>query len=286
MKLLVPFTLILLVGFQHANAQGWRGIVPLKSKRADVEQLLGPPKTLCSCERASRFCQCQYEADEGLVNISYSTSPCAGDPSGWNVAADTVLKVRIRWKEPRPLSELQLDQDHFEKAVEDTPTTYYSSREKGVEYTVAWDRDQRLIATSYIPTRKDLHLRCPCFPTLDESTQRSIAFDEFRFRSVDDTLARLDNYVIALSNPMSGQNDWKGYVIIYKGKRTSAATSRRYREAITQHLFRRRAQSREQIEIVDGGYTEVGSIELFMMTRELSPPEPRATWKPCYRKSR
>ena len=37
------------------------------------------------------------------------------------------------------------------------------------------------------------------------------------------------------------------------------------------------------IKLVDGGYRTDPEIELFLVTKELSPPEPRATWAPCRR---
>ncbi len=282
MKLLVLIIFIMLGSAAEATAQGWRGIVPLRSTRSDVERVLGQLRRACPCDLSSqrRTCDCYYETAEGLINVDYAVSPCVGDPSGWNVPADTVLRISVTWEEPRAFSESQIEVAQFEKALDDTLTTYYASREKGVEYTVSSER--KLSTTSYFPTLKDAHLRCPCSPVIDHSTQRSIHFDAFEFRSVDENvLARLDNYVIAVSE----RNVWRGYVMLYRAKLASAKTSLRHRRAIANHIYGKRGFSAKQIVIVDGGYRDQLTIELFMMSQDLAPPEPRATWRPCKQRS-
>jgi hypothetical protein len=224
-------------------------------------------------------CRCLYEAEGDSIRIEYAKSPCVGYPSGWNVPADTVLTIEIRYIEPRNLSELQIVETEFTKAIDDTLTTYYSSRDRGMEYTVGNTISGfKHIATSYFPTTKDAHLRCDCFPALDESTSRSIHWDEFGLVSIDSLPARLDNYSVDLFNRSP---ELTGYVIIYRGKRTSSKVMLRYRQSITRHLIQTRKLPPERLVILDGGYREDPAFELFMMSRELSPPEPRATWAPC-----
>ena len=282
MKLLVLSMVIVFALTADVSAQGWRGIVPLRSTRADVERLLGRPERACACEASAHgMCSCSYAIPEGFVSVDYSVSPCVGYPSGWNVPADTVLRLRIRWEEPRAFSEAQVDVREFEKALDDTLTTYYASREKGVQYTVS--SENKLGTTTYFPTLKDAHLRCPCAPVLDDSTQRSIYFDVFEFRSVDENvLARLDNYVIAVSD----RDALKGYVMLYRGKLTSAKAALRHRQAVAKHIYRTRGFSEKQIVIIDAGYRDRPSLELFMIFGDLAPPEPRATWRPCKQRSR
>jgi hypothetical protein len=265
MKLLIPIMLVLSC-VQNTDAQGWRGIVPLHSTRTDVERLLGTPKGEC---------RCHYEADGEIINVEYSKAPCIGYPSGWNVGADTVLELSVRWKQPREFLDLQIVESKFEKAGDDTFTTYYSSRLEGVKYTVSWDK--KVEGVSYIPASKDSDLRCPCFPLKDESVPRSISFDEFPVRSIDDALARLDNYVIQLLP----HKQWTGYLILYAGKRTAPKKALFYRRAMRRHLIQTRGLPAERLIMIDGGYMEDPYVELFMLTRGLSPPEARPTWVPC-----
>jgi hypothetical protein len=71
------------------QAEGWRGIIPLRSTRADVERILGVGTDRCNCH---------YETTSELIYIDYAQAPCMGSPlnylRGWNVPADTVLRVR------------------------------------------------------------------------------------------------------------------------------------------------------------------------------------------------
>ena len=279
MKFLGLIIFVIVASAVDVSGQGWRGIVPLRSTRADVERLLGPPEEDCQCDPSQRICRCHYTATEGRISVDYAPSACGGYPSGWNVPKDTVLRINLGWKEPPLFSELRLDESQFDKALDDTFTFYYASRSQGVEHTVSSEnRKKRVTLTSYIPTHADSHLRCPCFPSLDDSTERSVEYDKFSLRAVnEDDLARLDNYIIALQD----RENFKGYVLLYKGKHTNVKTAVRYRQAIARHFYRTRGVPREQLVIVDAGYQEQPFVELFMMSRDLSPPEPRATWKPC-----
>lgn len=263
----IIFTVILIVAScWSADAKGWKGIVPLHSDRADVERLLGAP---------TGKCKCFYDTGSETVKVEYSKAPCVGYPSGWNVSADKVLTLDVRPNQPAKFTDLQLIESKFHKAADDTFTRYYSSRADGVQYTVSWDGMVQTV--SYIPSSSDSALRCPCFPLLDESIQRSKSFDDFQLGSVDDALGRLDTYIIALVN----DNRWTGYIVLYKGREMSSKQMSAYRTAITRHVLQRRAVPPKRIKLIDGGYRAKPEIELYLLTAGLSPPEPRATWRPC-----
>ena len=267
----ITFTVILIVvACWTVNAKGWRGIVPLHSDRADVEKLLGAP---------TGECKCFYDTGSETVTVAYAEAPCAGYPSGWNVSAGKVLTLQVRPKQPVKFTDLQLVQSKFYKAADDTFTQYYSSRADGVQYTVS--SDGMVHAVTYIPSSSDSALRCPCFPKLDESIQRSRSFDVFQLGSVDDALARLDNYIIALLN----EKRWTGYIVFYTGREVSAKRMSAYKTSIMRHLLQRRAVPPKRIKVIDGGYRHRPEMELYLLTEELSPPEPRATWTPCRRRA-
>ena len=63
-------SLILALNFV-IQAKGWRGIVPLHSTRADVEQLLGPP------DRKGNKPVVSYDLEKEQVTIIYSREPCS-----------------------------------------------------------------------------------------------------------------------------------------------------------------------------------------------------------------
>ena len=270
MKIIFMVVLIF-VSCVGVDAKGWKGIVPLHSDRADVERLLGAP---------TGECKCFYETGSETVRVEYAKAPCAGYPSGWNVPTDTVLTIRVRPNQPEKFIDLKLIESKFYIAADDTVRTYYASRAEGVEYTVSSDGMVEVV--TYIPSSNDAALRCPCFPPLDESIERSTSFDRFELGRVDDALARLDNYIIALEN----DERWTGYIVLYKGREIGPKLMSAYKTSIMGHVLQRRAVPQRRIKLIEGGYRAKPEIELYLLTEGLSPPEPRATWTPCPRSQR
>lgn len=145
---------------------GWRGLVPLYSKRADVERLLGV---------ATGNCKCIYRTDNELVYVEYARSFCKGNPPGWNVPAETVLTLTVTPRLDQLLSELNLDLSEFETRRDDAMTIYYTDRREGIKYAVT---ERGIVeSVSYIPSTKDSHLRCASFPSDDGSVTRHRPFD-------------------------------------------------------------------------------------------------------------
>ena len=268
MKLALTVMMIV-TSYGGVKAKGWRGIVPLHSDRADVERLLGPP---------TGECKCFYDTGSESIRVEYSKSPCIGYPSGWNVSVDKVLALHVRSNKPLKFADLNLIESRFYKAADDTFTRYYSSRVDGVQYTIS--SEGMVDVVSYIPSSDDSVLRCTCFPRLDESIERSTSFDEFRLGSINEALARLDNYTIALL----GDQRWTGYMVLYAGRETGAKRMSAYKRSLMQHVLQGRAVPPERIRLINGGYRVKPEIELYLLPNGLSPPEPRATWGPCHRK--
>ena len=145
--------LSLLLGLSLTNnsyAKPWRGIVPLRSTRADVLRILGKPS------RSDYI----YDFDEGTVRIMYARQRCEqGVPSGWgnwNVAPDTVINI---WVEVDfPVKNLKIRDLHkYKWYTDDSLTTYYRLPAQGLEYEV---QNQRVISITYGPTARDKELMC------------------------------------------------------------------------------------------------------------------------------
>ena len=249
-----------------AYAQGWRGIVPLHSTRADVERLLGP---------AGGECRCQYESVGEFVRVDYARARCEGYPSGWNVPADTVLTLTVDSKQVRRFSDFGLDVNKYEKAYDDALFTYYADRDAGVQYTVSSDGEMR--AVSYVPSSGDRSLRCPCFPAEDESIYTTKPFDAFSGQPLENALALLDNFAIELTNGP----EWKGYVVVYAGKRSSPRAVRRYARSLRRHLAVRRGVPAGRFMMMDGGYRDELTVELYLFRHDMPPPRARPTYVPC-----
>jgi len=164
--LLISFVLI--VAFVSVcQAKEWRGIVPLRSTRADVERLLGKPNT-----KDDRYLIENEEAD-----VFYSKGLCA---NGWNVPKDTVIFIGVTFKQGRRLGELNLDLTKYQKVKDPLVTahTYYMNKAEGIYYTVfeglGSDKDQ-VLTVYYEPTSDDeLTLRC-AKPSKQSQTPESLA---------------------------------------------------------------------------------------------------------------
>jgi hypothetical protein len=273
MRTLLKVLLLCCCTFTAARAQGWKGIVPLHSTRADVERLLGPGRGECKCH---------YELYGDGIRVEYAKAPCAGYPSGWNVPADTVLTVEIDPGLQLQFSQLSLDESKYEKDYDDTLQTYYSSREEGIQYVVAsldavTGVENLIRSIRYVPSSKDAHLRCPCFPPEDGSIFRTPPWDQFAGESYEDSLARLDNFAAQLlQEPLS-----KGYVIVYAAKQTAPARAKAYVRRFKEYLTKKRGLSAEKVSVTYGGYRDLLTVEDYIFRYDMPPPKPRPTYEPC-----
>src|SRR5678815_1670750 len=104
--------LVIRVCAATAQANGWRGIVPLHSTRSQVEQLLGPPT-----EQSDMY-SVVYKTPNETVEIDYAEgSPCGiGEKySRWRVARNTVTSIFISPYPGSPLSRLSIDESRYKK---------------------------------------------------------------------------------------------------------------------------------------------------------------------------
>jgi hypothetical protein len=130
-----------------AEAKAWRGIVPLKSTRADVERLLGPPGK-----------DGLYHFDEESAEINYAgNGPC--NPVNTClcfISETTVMSVDVELEVEMRFSALKIDKTKFKKftSPQNPIIVTYSNEKEGIIYTVDHDRDE-VIAIEYLPTAKD-----------------------------------------------------------------------------------------------------------------------------------
>lgn len=147
-RVLLAVSLLTIV--TSASAKRWRGIIPLRSNRADVLRTLGKPT------RSDYI----YDFDEGTVRIMYTTQRCEqGIPSGWgnwNVPPDTVVNISV--EADIPLSKQRLrNLKKYKWYTDDAGATYYRLRTLGLEYTV---QEGRITEITYGPSTKDNRLLC------------------------------------------------------------------------------------------------------------------------------
>lgn len=90
---------------QICQGAAWRGITPLRTTRAAVERLLGPP-SLASAD--------VYETETESVTVTYSERLC---DHNWRVPVGTVISVSVSPKAPPLFADLKLRRRGFEKRI-------------------------------------------------------------------------------------------------------------------------------------------------------------------------
>ena len=153
---LIFSTLVLLVLCQSNKAKEWRGIVPLKSTRADVERLIGKPNQ-------SGDNWADYQLKQERVSFRYDGGPCTDlyqtlgkDNCKCMLAENTVMSITVEPFSQRKFSELNLDMHGFTKAsIAPYPDNfaYYNSVE-GIYYEVDQAED-RIRSIEYGPSSAD-----------------------------------------------------------------------------------------------------------------------------------
>ena len=138
---------------ERTSVEGWRGIVPLHSTRADVERLLGP---------GTNECKCGYYFDDVNVSFVYSSYNCETGGSGaWDVPHDTVLRIIVYPKPSPKFSDLSIDKTKFTERhgghIEDIVS--YVNDDEGLIIEVNKESDT-VLGFYYVPAAKDQHLRC------------------------------------------------------------------------------------------------------------------------------
>ena len=144
--------LLLTPSSSSTDTKGWRGIVPLRSTRADVEALLG---------EGTNECKCSYYREDMNIFFVYSSGNCeSGGSGGWNIAPDTVIRFTIYPKPNPKMSDLSINESEFEKREDIGDLLLYVNAKEGFSLDV-----QRGLVTSlnYGPAEGDEYLRCPGF---------------------------------------------------------------------------------------------------------------------------
>jgi hypothetical protein len=135
-------------------AKPWRGIVPLKSNRTNVERLLGPSND-------SEFAT-YYLANE-TVYVWYSNHGCDEedvDKEAWDVAPGTVTGISVVPKKKMRLAELGINMRKFKKergAKDMVGHFFYVNERDGFGIEVVQGLVYRFI---YEPRKRDRHLLC------------------------------------------------------------------------------------------------------------------------------
>lgn len=102
--IVIGCTWLILVTASTSTAQGWRGIIPLRSTRQDVERLLGTPTDY------------YYYLKNETVYIGFSSGSCKGaGPDSYKVPAGTVTRIMVIPKSELSLKAMRVDITGYKK---------------------------------------------------------------------------------------------------------------------------------------------------------------------------
>jgi hypothetical protein len=154
------YLLLMALIFSHQGCRhgdGWQGIEILKSRRNDVEKILGKPRTGSVAGEAAT-----YETKDAEVFVQYSTGSCNASSDGeWNIPEQTVLGISVRPKMQPRLAELNLDLSKYEKKPDPgiLLLVEYINSTDGI--IVVFDKEKELVIDfRYYPGSKYKDLRC------------------------------------------------------------------------------------------------------------------------------
>ena len=143
---------ILLLIWQNSVAKEWRGIVPLKSTRTDVERKFGKPDKLGN-----------YEFKNERVSFDYGNGPCKGlyltlgkDNCKCLADEDAVMSIFVEPTIKRKISDLKLDMKRFRRTpINPFPHTFeYDNITEGITYTVD-EQENEIMHVTYYPSPVD-----------------------------------------------------------------------------------------------------------------------------------
>jgi PEGA domain-containing protein len=101
-------------------------------------------------------------------------------------------------------------------------------------------------------------------------------FDQFTSVAFDDDKARFDNLAIELQNAPDDQ----AYIIIYAGSRSRPGQADRLGQRTMDYLVRERGLDSRRLTIINGGYRETDSFEIWLCPPGAQPPQATPTVQP------
>lgn len=277
MRGLVAISLLsLFIAFPvFAQTKGWRGIVPLRSTRADVERQLGQP-----AQKITDYSVFYRTASETIM-IRYAQGlPCGiGEKySQWRVPRYTVESILVSPTQTLRFSDLRIDEAKYDKRQGGhlTEDVYYINEQTGESVRVFRGEVK---AISYFPGTLVRHLRCPGSATGPDAKCLGLAparFDSYGVLSIERERSLLDNFSIALKD----EPNRTGFIIAYAGKHARVGEAKARAERAKNYLVKERGFEAKRLEAIDGGFREVPEVDLYVVPNGVCEPTPTPTIDP------
>jgi hypothetical protein len=134
---------------------GYKGIKPLHSSKASVEQMLGKPQI---DENGYH----KYMTADGFLRVVYTTKPCSENNLGrgdFSVAENTVLSYRVLLTDKPAISDLTFDRQRFPRSTSEHLLNYasYVNKDNSISILAMNTRDgqDKVYEIAYRPTKED-----------------------------------------------------------------------------------------------------------------------------------
>jgi hypothetical protein len=267
-------------------AKDWRGLMPLRSTREDVEKLLGeppPPPSDGTRVYTPNKGRSIYFVDEGEVYIVYAEDLIEGPRQCMHTVAEgTVLLIQVTPNTKRPISDFVIDDKKFRKFDPSNPPNIgyeaYLNEEDGLVVRAFKGSVDQIV---YVASALDKP-QCPSYYENLEGLVHvmvcglGLRFDEYGDIPLSDEKARLDNFAIHLQE----QDDALGYIMVYAGQKALIGEASTRADRAKSYLVNVRKLPSEKVVAIDGGYRESFTIQLFIAPKDAAPPIPMPSVDP------
>lgn len=278
MRLIIAL-MIIMFSLQISQAQGWRGIKPLRSTCEDVKRALGVDK----CE----YPESVYRLQDQTVTVGFIMCPCPilcyHVGSGWNVPIGTVGGItRELRNKPLPISNFNVDSGKWKKTYTDfIGQVLYNNYDEGISLDTV--NGQVFTIHYYPPLDKHKDLVCPpCSvppPPNPDEPNPSVWVQAYDKAGSEQEDKLLDTFAEKLKAQGA---DFKGYIVAYDGCRERGVAALRAERA-KKYLVESHGIDNSRIDVIDGGQHEELSIELQVRASNLPPPRTFSSTYPAER---
>lgn len=135
----------------------WKGIIPLRSTRSDVEKILGQP-------RESQLGPHIYENQTERVDVLYARGKCERGTGRWNVPAETVIQIQITPAKILLLEDISIDRIKYTSYRWSHPDNWitYQNKQDGIWIdTIDLGKNtEEVRVIKYLPKASDHGLKC------------------------------------------------------------------------------------------------------------------------------
>jgi hypothetical protein len=270
---------------QELAAKEWRGLVPMRSTRSDVERILGKPND------PRRGVTRSYDLHEGRSIYSsdygeaYIVFAKMQEVMGQrrcidSVAPDTVLMIQVSPTVAQSVDDYIKDSKRFR--------TFDPSEPKDIGYLGYVDEEEGFVIQTfkgkvtelvYLPSKADqepcagYYLNPEDFVSVMVHPPMNRKFDEYEDLAFSDEMARLDNFAVQLQS----QPGARGFIIVYAGKKALVAEAKTRATRAKNYLVKTRGVNPARVVAIDGGYRESFLVQLFIGDQGVEPPTPTPT---------